>query len=122
MPVPSISRPTAAVTPMIIGAVIFILVASTPWRPAHAQGPQQPPICAPRDALLAALADQYDERPVARAIDHLGQMVEFVVSADGSTWTAIVTQPAGTSCVQVSGKSWQALKPSPPAPGPGTAS
>jgi len=69
-------------------------------------------LCQERDQVLAKLAAGYHEAPVAMGLASNGALIEVLTSAapgadEGKTWTIIVTQPNGISCVFATGESWQ---------------
>ncbi len=92
----------AMIRTLRILAALAVLFLSTPA--AEAQE-----ICVLRQSAVAKLAAQYDEQVVGRGLAQGGKaMVELFVSATG-TWTAVVTDTQGRSCVIASGVSWTAL-------------
>jgi hypothetical protein len=91
-------------------AVVALLAALTSAAalaatPAQAQG--QPP-CAEREALLRGFAERYGEVPHSIAMTDRGTLLEVLVSPAG-TWTMLVTQPAGPTCIVASGREWQTV-------------
>lgn len=64
-------------------------------------------VCGKRADLLGQLAGRWSEAPVAMGLKDDGSMLEVVASADGSTWTALVTHPSGASCVVATGERWE---------------
>ncbi len=83
-------------------AALAVLFLSTPIADAQE-------LCVLRQSAVAELAAQYDEQVVGRGLAQGGKaMVELFVSATG-TWTAVVTDTLGRSCVIASGVSWTAL-------------
>jgi hypothetical protein len=70
--------------------------------PASAQA-----VCGKRSDLLGQLAGRWKEAPVAMGLKDDGTMLEVVASADGSTWTVLITQPSGASCVVATGERWE---------------
>lgn len=70
--------------------------------PASAQA-----VCGKRTDLLGQLAGRWQEAPVAMGLKDDGSMLEVVASADGSTWTLLITQPSGASCVVATGERWE---------------
>jgi hypothetical protein len=68
------------------------------------------PSCAPRTELLKQLSARYSEAPVAVGLASNGALIELLTSGSGSTWTLIVSQPNGASCLVAAGESWQDLK------------
>lgn len=68
-----------------------------------------PQVCGARAEILAELTKRYSEAPVAVGLSNSGVLVEVLSSDNGSTWTIIVSQPNGTSCLVAAGKEWQDL-------------
>lgn len=68
--------------------------------------------CAPRDSLVGNLTKQYDEAPAARGLSGTGNLVELLVGPGGS-WTILITQPSGRSCVIGVGEAWHDVPPVP---------
>lgn len=63
--------------------------------------------CGPRTEMLKQLSSLYREQPVALGIADTGTLLEVVAANDGATWTVMVTRSDGTSCVIMTGESWQ---------------
>ena len=68
-------------------------------------------ICGTRADLLKELTQRYSEAPVAVGLANSGALVEIPTNDNGSTWSIMVSQPNGMSCLVAAGKEWQALKP-----------
>ncbi len=67
-------------------------------------------LCSDRDSVIEKLSQGYHEEPVAMGLTSSGSVIEVLSSgADGQTWTIIVTQPDGVSCVMATGESWQSV-------------
>jgi hypothetical protein len=76
----------------------FLTACAIAWGlPAFAN-----PQCADHDDLATALADQYGEQQRFIGIDTGGNLLEMWVSPGGS-WTALLTQPGGQTCVVAAG-------------------
>ena len=92
-----------------LGGLVVVIVAFTTLaignRPAHAQSS-----CDVRISLLAKLDNGYSEKPVAVGLASSGNVVELLISSDG-TWTILVTKPNGIACVAAVGEEWQDLDP-----------
>jgi len=86
----------------LAAAVLLGAVAAGPT-PARAD----PQICGTRTEILAELTKRYSEAPVAVGLANSGVLVEVLSSDKGATWTIIVSQPNGTSCLVAAGKEWQ---------------
>ena len=65
-------------------------------------------VCSERGKFLERLAKDYEEAPVAMGLAANGSVLEVLASNNGS-WTIIVTDPAGKSCVLASGEAWESL-------------
>lgn len=74
--------------------------------------------CFERGALIKHLDGKFDEAPVAAGLAANGSVLEVFTSPDGITWTIVLTQPNGATCVMASGESWMGI----PAPIRGTVS
>ena len=67
-------------------------------------------VCAARDKAVMQLEKQFEERVSGRGLATNGKrMVELFVSEVGS-WTVLVSEPTGRSCIVASGDSWQGIK------------
>lgn len=93
-------RPFWFVTTVVATVVVFLLP-----QPAAALGP-----CETRDNLITALAERYQEIPVALGVTNAGSLVEVLQNAADETWTIIVTSPQGLSCLVFSGDGWREQK------------
>jgi hypothetical protein len=92
---------------MHAGAALLLAgLAAGATEPAAAQE-----ICGTRADLLKELTQRYSEAPVAIGLANSGALVEILTNDNGSTWSIMVSQPNGTSCLVAAGKEWQALKP-----------
>ena len=66
--------------------------------------------CGPRAEILQQLSKRYSEAPVAVGLANNGSLIEVLTNTSGSTWTIIVSQPNGASCLVAAGESWQDMK------------
>lgn len=80
--------------------------------PAAAQAQSS---CGERAKFIETLSRNYQEVPAAMAIAGQRNLVELFVSETGS-WTMLVTQPNGMSCIVAAGSDWELLPPEPPKP------
>jgi len=65
--------------------------------------------CFERAALIKHLNGKFDEAPVAAGLAANGSVLEVFTSPDGVTWTIVLTQPDGATCVMASGESWMGI-------------
>jgi hypothetical protein len=92
----------------IHGAGIAVAVALLPFS-AGAAGPSQSPgqvTCADHRELLSDFKESYREERGALGVTDSGQLLEVLVSPKG-TWTMLITQPHGPSCIVATGQSWE---------------
>jgi len=77
---------------------------------AHAQTKSQTLLCDQRASIIGHMAEKYREAPVAIGVTSTGSIVEVLTTGDGTTWTIIVSNPNGTSCLVAAGEGWRALE------------
>ena len=65
--------------------------------------------CDQRKRVIGHLADKYHEAPVAIGVTNAGGLVEVLSTGDGQTWTIIVSNPDGMTCLLATGEGWRAL-------------
>ncbi|MEX1662026.1 hypothetical protein [uncultured Thioclava sp.] len=65
--------------------------------------------CAPRDDLIAQLQSRYLETRRAVALAANNSVVE-VFAAESGSWTILVTQASGMSCLIASGEAFEAVR------------
>jgi hypothetical protein len=89
----------------VIGLALagMVLVSS---EQATAQSVVVGPYDVSRDEIVAQLGARYKETPVAGGIASNGNVLEVFSSADGLSWTIIVTRPDGMSSVIAEGEGW----------------
>ncbi len=68
------------------------------------------PVCMPHDDFRVELHRNFSESPVAIAIASNGALIELYANRDRSSWTLVMTRPAGISCVLVAGEEWNDLR------------
>lgn len=64
--------------------------------------------CAQRNNIVNTLDSQYKESPRAIGLVSKEAVLEVFVSETG-TWTVVVTNPEGVSCVLAAGQSWEEI-------------
>jgi len=84
--------------------VLAVMMVSFQVTDASAQN-----ACFERAALLKHLDGKFDEAPVAAGLAANGSVLEVFTSPDGVTWTIVLTQPNGATCVMASGESWMGI-------------
>jgi len=89
-----------------------LVVALCPW-PDVSAGAAQDPTCDRRQRVLGHLADKYKESPVAIGVTNGGGLVEVLSTGDGRTWTIIVSNPDGLTCLLATGEGWRPIHSDP---------
>ena len=84
----------------IIGATLVFGMASVA-PPVHAQAK-----CGPRDQIVERLGDKYNERMVSGGLSSATKLVEIWATEDGATWTILLTEATGRTCIMAAGKDW----------------
>ncbi|WP_156939925.1 hypothetical protein [Mesorhizobium sp. LNHC209A00] len=96
----------------VIGAAVSLVAISA--MPAAAASPVATagglPPCGSRPEILKQLSSRFKEAPVALGLAKNGSVVEVLTSEDGATWTIMVSQPNGSSCLVAIGEGWEELK------------
>jgi len=67
-------------------------------------------ICGPRAELILRLWDKWQEAQIAHGLVNDNQLMEVFANKSGS-WTILITDPSGVSCVAGTGKNWTVTKP-----------
>ena len=84
--------------------VLFSLLTITALAvPAQAQGQMA---CGKRLDIVKMLSDKYHEMPRALGIAGQTNLLEVYTSKAGS-WTLLLTQPRGSTCIVGAGQSWE---------------
>lgn len=68
----------------------------------------------PRLVLMEQLEIRYAEVPVAMGLQSNGIMVEIFASRRENTWSIVITEPNGASCLISAGENWENLLPQAP--------
>ena len=96
-------RALARLIAVIAIAYLLLIGAALISRPAPAQT-TDPGL--PRPELVEPLGDGYAEVPVAFGLAKNGGLIEVFASADGATWTMVLSMPNGLSYVVTTGEAW----------------
>ncbi|PTX73699.1 hypothetical protein [Sulfitobacter mediterraneus] len=62
--------------------------------------------CAPREALVKKLEKKYSEELIARGLQSRTSLMEVFASSKSGTYTVLITNPLGLSCVVSAGTDW----------------
>ena len=72
--------------------------------------------CGSHAAVARWLARTFAETPLARGLQGDGRLFELYMAKEGSTWTVVITDPAGESCILTEGTSMDVLPHGAPRP------
>lgn len=86
---------------MALASLLIILPLAPPAEAATA-------VCGKRAEVIKTLAQAYKEQPAAMGLAAGGGMLEVFSSQNGS-WTILLTQPTGTSCIVAAGEGWESI-------------
>ena len=73
--------------------------------------------CAPRDAVVERLAENYGETRRSIGLGANNAVVEVFASEETGSWTITVTMASGVTCLVASGQSYETLAEALPAKG-----
>lgn len=93
---------------MVMGFSIAALAATA----VHAQQGR----CAQRDGIVTRLSEKYGETRRSIGLGTNNTMVEVFASGDTGSWTILVTDAQGVSCLVASGQAFETLAEAIPAP------
>lgn len=72
--------------------------------------------CAPRDQVVAKLAERYGETRRSVGLGSDNAVMEVFASTETGSWTITVTSVTGLTCLIASGQAFEALDEALPAP------
>ena len=67
--------------------------------------------CLPHGKMVDLLDGRYSEQRVSVGLETGGRLIEVFATADGGTWTMVMTTPNGVTCVIAAGLEWQDVEP-----------
>ncbi|MDA1088690.1 MAG: hypothetical protein O3A85_00025 [Proteobacteria bacterium] len=65
-------------------------------------------VCGSHQSISENLEKSFTESPISMGLTVGGGVVEVFASSQG-TWTMVITQPDGTSCLIAAGQDWENL-------------
>jgi hypothetical protein len=102
----NLRKPARMCRRILLRALAAALIATGAHIATAAPGFAQVP-CLPHQQLVEMLDARYSEHRIGAGLENGGAMFEVFATADGSTWTMVVTTPNGASCVIAVGMEWQ---------------
>lgn len=91
---------------LVVGLVTTALGAAAP---ALAEGDIGTQGCGAPADVAVWLSQHFDETPLARGVQGDGRLFELYAAKAGATWTVVVTEPGGESCIVNEGTSLEVL-------------
>lgn len=85
-----------------MAAAVFAALTLVAVNPAWGHNLQ----CAPRIQIMGQLTKKFSEAPVGIGVTNSGMLVEILNSDGGDSWTIIVSDPRGNSCILAAGEDW----------------
>lgn len=70
-------------------------------------------VCGRHDSMVEQLEEKYGERRYAYALTGAGFLFEILVSHETETWSLLVTDTLGRSCLMGSGTGWRVVETNP---------
>lgn len=64
-------------------------------------------VCVAREGLVRVLAERYGEHESGRGLTASGQLVELFRNPRTESWTLVLSDQSGRSCVLFAGGAWQ---------------
>lgn len=62
--------------------------------------------CGERDHVIASLSDNHSERHIASGFQSSAGLMEIWASDSDNSWTILLTQPNGVTCIMAHGTHW----------------
>ncbi len=79
-----------------------LLLLAAPFAQAQTQALK----CGPRAELVETLGSKYKEQLIGCGLAGTTRILEVWRATDGSSWTILLTEAAGQSCILASGADW----------------
>ena len=67
--------------------------------------------CSPQGAMAKFLSEKYGESQIGVGIHHAGPLVELFFAKETNSWSILVTNTDGITCLIASGHNWQSFAP-----------
>ncbi len=85
-------------------STLLLILAAILLAPATAAQP----VCGSHQSIAEKLKKSYTETPTSMGVTTGGGIVEVYALPEGS-WTLVMTQPNGMSCLIAAGQAWETL-------------
>jgi len=97
-----------AISASVFLTAAFVVPFSQSSSAKAQQVSRQAPICGDRDSLMVQLEKKYSEQPKSMGLAANGSVVE-VLTANTGTWTIMITNPQGITCLIAAGEHWEEM-------------
>lgn len=91
----------------LLGAAVVALAMTGQQAQAQAAN------CAARDALVSRLESKFSEQLTARGLQSANVLMEVFASTESGTFTVLLTNAQGISCIVGAGTDWLLEEPDP---------
>jgi hypothetical protein len=88
----------------LIAATLSLSLQLGASAPATAQS-----VCMTHAEVEKQLGTNFAESPIALGLASNGSVFEIFSKADGTSWTMVITQPNGVSCLLAEGEAWESV-------------
>ena len=88
----------------VILSTLILIAGSFAFAPAALAQP----VCGTHQSISEKLKKSYTEAPISMGITNGGGVIEVFSSSKG-TWSLVITQPNGMSCLIAVGQDWEDL-------------
>ncbi len=85
-------------------STLILMIGLIPSAPAALAQP----VCGTHQSISENLKKSYTEAPISIGVTVGGGIIEVFSSPEG-TWTLVITQPSGMSCLIAAGHDWENL-------------
>ncbi|MEM9045640.1 MAG: hypothetical protein AAGC81_13185 [Pseudomonadota bacterium] len=90
--------------------ILAITAFSAALTLAPAQTAAQSMVCGVRAKIIQQLAERYGETALSRGVARGSGVVEFYVNPESGSWTIVVTNTKGVSCLMAAGEAFEPIQ------------
>ena len=89
----------------------MVIAAMAAMSAAFVPASAQVGACGDGAGLIGHLEKEWGEDIAALALEDRGGLVQILTNPETGTWSLLVTQPSGLTCLMMSGQAWEAIEP-----------
>ncbi|MEM1314660.1 MAG: hypothetical protein AAGI51_08910 [Pseudomonadota bacterium] len=101
------TTPARLAAALLAGILCAAALVPSP-APAQDRMPGGPAVCGKREAMVQRLETQFGETRQGFGLQRGSSIVEVFASSESGSWTILVTQPTGMTCMVAAGQNWAA--------------